>query len=114
MNTDAIYVVSADNRRNDSQITFLIHAPDHRLAWQIARGVARSGKGALFRCPATGDLSEFPIEPGSVTVTRVLSTEKNRRGRPARVLVDDLLHLATERNVKIPPRIRNVLNDLHS
>lgn len=113
MNT--IFVATARNHQTDAIQTFLVQAENHRLAWQVARAVARTGKGALYRNPHNpDDLLEFPIDAGSVTVTRVLSTEKNRRGRPAKVLIDDLLMMADERGVKIPPRVRNVLNDLHA
>lgn len=107
-----VFVVNATSRRDDGGMTFLVKAENHRLAWQIARAVARTGQGALFRDPKTDELVKFPIDAGSLTVTRVLSAEKHRRGRPARVLVDDLLHLANERDVKIPPRICKVLNEL--
>lgn len=113
MNT--IYVVTTRNHKTDAISTFLIQAESHRLAWQVARTVARTGKGALYRNPHNvDDLLEFPLDAGSVTVTRVLSTEKNRRGRPAKILIDDLLMMAEDRGVKIPPRVRNVLNDLHA
>lgn len=115
MNTESIFVVTARSHSTDQTSTFLVRAQSHRVAWQVARNVARTGKGALYRNPHNvEELIEFPIDAGSLTVTRVLSTQKNRRGRPAKVLIDDLLHLADDRGVKIPPRIRNVLNELHA
>lgn len=109
-----VFVVNAVNRTTNKLSTFLVQAENHRLAWQVARHVAKTGDGALYRDASTGELHEFPIEPSSMTVTRVLTTEKHRRGRPARVLVDDLLALAHERSVNVPPRIRRVLSDLHA
>lgn len=113
--SETIFVVNARNHQTGNTSTFLVKAESHRLAWQVARRVARTGKGALYRNPHDPQkLEEFPIDAGAMTVTRVLSTEKHRRGRPARVLVDDLLHLAEGRGVKIPPRVCKVLQELHA
>lgn len=108
-------VVAARRSLNDAEtLRFLIKAPSHRLAWQIARQVCRTGVGALYRDPTTEELHEFPLARGSWTPKRVLSTEPHRRGRKPRLTTEDLLFAAEDAGITIPSRVKELIARYHT
>lgn len=110
----SVFVVSAKPRTgsNDGSVQFLIEADTHRDAWFVARQVCHSGDGALVRDPSTLALEPRSIAPAAYTVGRVLSSSPHRRGRPPKLTVEDLFKRAEEQGVKIPPRIKRVIDEL--
>jgi len=108
-------IVAARRNLNDAEtLRFLIKAPSHRLAWQIARQVCRTGVGALYRDPTTEELHEFPLACGSWTPKRVLSTEPHRRGRKPRLTTEDLLFAAEDAGITIPSRVKELIARYHT
>lgn len=111
------FVITAENTLDPSSrpVQFLISAASHRDAWRVAREVARTGRGAKLRDQKNVELlHDYPLTPGLLTVKRVLSTSQSRRGRPPKMNTRDLLALAQERRVNVPPRVQRVLNELLS
>lgn len=108
-----VFLVDADaHDETKAHVQFLVKAPNHREAWKTAREVCRSGRGALVRDLTTNELGERKLEPSAHTVTRVLSTETRRRGRPPKLTANDLLTLADQSDVRVSQRLRKVIDDL--
>lgn len=114
MATKQVFIVAAEPRSEtgSSTLQFLVESDSHRLAWQEAREVCRTGRGALMREAHSQSLHEFPIPAGAYTVKRVLSAAPAKRGRPPKLTTEDLRSLAVTRDVKIPPRVRRVIEEL--
>lgn len=108
-----VFVVSAKPRASSAQpIQFLVESDSHRQAWADAREVCRTGEGGFVRRVSDQSLVTWEVRPGGFTVDRVLSTEPNRRGRPPKITVDDVLRRAAETGVRVPRRIKQVIGEL--
>lgn len=116
------YLATAESRAPDPttketvKVTFVVSGPDYKTAWATAREVTRVGTthfdGNVW-ADKTREKKLEDLRPGSFTVKSLDSLQERRSKQPA-VTLDNLLTTLEERNISIPAKMREVIDELRA
>lgn len=84
---------------------FVVAHQDYKTAWELARDACRLGK-----LPKDGEEGFTEIEPGSLTVKRVMTLDKN--SKPNVLSAVEFVRIAQEKGVHLSQKVMDLYEEL--